>query len=91
MYRTQSNSVPDSVEKRTGFGRIVYRTQSNSIHKKTIAKVKISEKLFLRKNKMSPLLKTPEKVFQTLKGLSLVGLLFYLKVVMIITRKKLLL
>ena len=44
--------------------RIVYRTQLNSAHKKSKAKVKISEKLFLRKNKISPLLKTPEKVFQ---------------------------
>ena len=43
----------------------MYRTQSNSVHNKSIAKVKISEKLFLRKNKISPLLKPPEKVFQS--------------------------
>ena len=48
----------------TGPSRIVYRTQSNSVPNKSIEKVKISKKLFLRKNKISPLLKAPEKVFQ---------------------------
>ena len=33
---------------------------------KSIAKAKISEKIILRKNKISPLLKTPEKVFQNI-------------------------
>ena len=36
-------------------------------YNKSTAKVKISEKLFLGKNKISPLLKTPEKVFHFIK------------------------
>ena len=63
-----TTSVPDSVKWCTGPSQIVYQTQSNSIHKKRRAKVKISEKLFLRKNKISPLLKTPEKAFHYLRN-----------------------
>ena len=48
----------------TGLGQIVYQTQSNSVHNKSIAKAKISEKIIFEKNKISPLLKTPEKDFQ---------------------------
>ena len=49
----------------TGPSQIVYRTQSNSVHKKCIARAKILRKLFFEeKNKISSLLKTPEKIFQ---------------------------
>ena len=41
-----------------------YQTQSNSVHNKSIGKVKVSEKnYFSRINKISPLLKNPENVF----------------------------